>query len=213
MTSSFTSESDFPLGRIGRMCVRCVTDNLGCLRIASDLSTSLLLHRIWDCTGILSFSVTTVTTARAFPPNFRGVRCSTGLLYRPPWWRLILLICHRLIDSCHYSVCKERTETQGLQKAGSSFIAKRGALGNTIPIIPWISVTRDCDNYTGPGVVWNTTRAVCTRRNFIKIVCRVEGNLGDRRKLSVFLSISRTLFAGLRVSRAHAHTQRRKGFQ
>lgn len=106
MISSFAPDSALSLGRINQVRVRCVTVNLGCLRIAGNLSTPLLFHAIRDCTSILSFSVATRATTRALPPNLRGVCWSTGLLYRPPWWQLILLICHRLIDSCHYSVCK-----------------------------------------------------------------------------------------------------------
>lgn len=109
MTSSFTPDSAFALRRINRVRVRCITINLGCLWITSGLSTPLLFHAIWDRTSTLSFSVATRATAGALPPEFRGVCWSTGLLYRPPWWQLILLICHRLIDSCHYSVCKRES--------------------------------------------------------------------------------------------------------
>lgn len=112
MTSSFTSDSALSLGRIDRMCVRCTAVKLGRLWITGGLPTPLLFHAIWDRTSILSFSVATRAATRALPPKFRGVCWSTGLLYRPPWWQLILLICHRLIDSCHYSVCKR--ETTGL---------------------------------------------------------------------------------------------------
>lgn len=112
MTSSFTSDSALSLGRIDRMCVRCTAVKLGCLWITSGLPTPLLFHAIWDRSSILSFSVATWAATRALPPKFRGVCWSTGLLYRPPWWQLILLICHRLIDSCHYSVCKR--ESTGL---------------------------------------------------------------------------------------------------
>lgn len=108
MTSSFTPDPALSFGRIDRMRVRCITVNLGRLRITSGLSAPLLFHAIWDCTSTLSFSVATRATTRALPPRLRGVCWSTGLLYRPPWWQLILLICHRLIDSCHYSVCKRR---------------------------------------------------------------------------------------------------------